>query len=40
MVTPKAILIIDVEAGLVDLLKEILESDGFKVYTFTDPIQA
>ena len=40
MVTPKAILIIDVEAGLVDLLKEILESDGFKVYAFTDPIEA
>ena len=40
MATPKAIAIIDDEADLVDLFQEILESDGFKVCAFTDPIQA
>ena len=40
MVSAKAIAIIDDEADLVDLFQEILESDGFKVCAFTDPIQA
>ena len=40
MVAAKAIAIIDDEADLVDLFQEILESDGFKVCAFTDPIQA
>jgi DNA-binding NtrC family response regulator len=40
MATAKAIAIIDDEADLVDLFQEILESDGFKVCAFTDPIQA
>ncbi len=40
MVAAKAIAIIDDEADLVDLFQEILESDGFKVRAFTDPIQA
>ena len=40
MATAKAIAIIDDEADLVDLFQEILESDGFKVRAFTDPIQA
>ena len=40
MAAAKAIAIIDDEADLVDLFQEILESDGFKVCTFTDPIQA
>ena len=40
MAAPKTIAIIDDEADLVDLFQEILESDGFKVCAFTDPIQA
>jgi DNA-binding NtrC family response regulator len=36
----KAIAIIDDEVDLVDLFQEILESDGYKVCTFIDPIQA
>ena len=40
MVATKAIAIIDDEADLVNLFQEILESDGFKVYAFTDPIEA
>ena len=40
MAAAKAIAIIDDEADLVDLFQEILESDGFKVCAFTDPIQA
>jgi DNA-binding NtrC family response regulator len=40
MAAAKAIVIIDDEADLVDLFQEILESDGFKVCTFIDPIQA
>ena len=40
MVAAKAIAIIDDEADLVDLFQEILESDGFKVCAFTDPIEA
>ena len=40
MASPKTIAIIDDEADLVDLFQEILESDGFKVCAFTDPIQA
>jgi DNA-binding NtrC family response regulator len=40
MVAAKTIAIIDDEADLVDLFQEILESDGFKVCAFTDPIEA
>jgi CheY-like chemotaxis protein len=40
MAAAKTIAIIDDEADLVDLFQEILESDGFKVCAFTDPIQA
>ena len=40
MVAAKAIAIIDDEADLVDLFQEILESDGFKVCAFIDPIEA
>jgi DNA-binding NtrC family response regulator len=40
MIATKAIAIIDDEADLVDLFQEILESDGFKVCAFTDPIEA
>ena len=40
MAAAKTIAIIDDEADLVDLFQEILESDGFKVCTFIDPIQA
>ena len=40
MAATKTIAIIDDEADLVDLFQEILESDGFKVCAFTDPIQA
>ena len=40
MAAAKALVIIDDEADLVDLFQEILESDGFKVCTFIDPIQA
>jgi len=40
MVAAKAIAIIDDEADWVDLFQEILESDGFKVCAFTDPIEA
>ena len=40
MIAAKAIAIIDDEADLVDLFQEILESDGFKVCAFTDPIEA
>jgi DNA-binding NtrC family response regulator len=36
----KAIAIIDYEADLVDLFQEALEKNGFKVFTFTDSIQA
>jgi DNA-binding NtrC family response regulator len=36
----KAIAIIDDEVDLVDLFHEILESDGYKVCAFIDPIQA
>ena len=36
----KSIAIIDDEADLVNLFKEVLEIDGFKVCTFTDPIYA
>jgi DNA-binding NtrC family response regulator len=36
----KAIAIIDDEVDLVDLFQEILVSDGYKVCTFIDPIQA
>ena len=36
----KAIAIIDDEADLVDLFQEALEKNGFKVFTFTDSIQA
>jgi DNA-binding NtrC family response regulator len=39
MVT-KAIAIIDDEIDLVNLFQEILESDGYKVCAFIDPIQA
>jgi DNA-binding NtrC family response regulator len=39
MVT-KAIAIIDDEVDLVDLFQEILESDGYKVCAFIDPLQA
>ena len=39
MVT-KAIALIDDEVDLVDLFQEILESDGYKVCAFIDPIQA
>ena len=39
MVT-KAIVIVDDEVDLVDLFQEILESDGYKVSAFIDPIQA
>lgn len=39
MVT-KAIAIIDDEVDLVDLFQEILESDGYKVSAFIDPVQA
>jgi DNA-binding NtrC family response regulator len=35
-----AIAIIDDEADLVDLFQEALEKNGFKVFTFTDSIQA
>ena len=40
MAAAKAIATIDDEADLVDLFQEILESDGFKVCAFTDPIEA
>ena len=40
MAATKAIAIIDDEADLVNLFQEALESDGFKVCAFTDPIQA
>ena len=40
MAAAKTIAIIDDEADLVDLFQEILESDGFKVCAFTDPIEA
>jgi DNA-binding NtrC family response regulator len=36
----KAIAIVDDEVDLVDLFQEILESDGYKVSAFIDPIQA
>ena len=36
----KAIAIIDDEVDLVDLFQEALEKNGFKVFTFTDSIQA
>ena len=36
----KAIAIIDDEIDLITLFREALEMDGFKVYTFTDPIEA
>jgi DNA-binding NtrC family response regulator len=36
----KAIAIIDDEVDLVDLFQEILESNGYKVCAFIDPIQA
>jgi DNA-binding NtrC family response regulator len=36
----KAIAIIDDELDLVNLYKEILETNGYKVCTFTDPIDA
>jgi DNA-binding NtrC family response regulator len=36
----KAIAIIDDEVDLVDLFQEALESDGYKVCGFIDPIQA
>jgi DNA-binding NtrC family response regulator len=39
MVT-KAIALIDDEVDLVNLFQEILESDGYKVCAFIDPIQA
>ena len=40
MASAKTIAIIADEADLVDLFQEILESDGFKVCAFTDPIEA
>jgi DNA-binding NtrC family response regulator len=40
MAAAKAIAIIDDEADLVYLFQEALENNGFKVCTFTDPIQA
>ena len=40
MVAAKAIVILDDEADLVNLFREALERDGFKVCSFTDPIQA
>ncbi|HEY9486045.1 MAG TPA: hypothetical protein VIQ04_05350 [Nitrososphaeraceae archaeon] len=40
MVAAKAIVIIDDNPGLIDLFLEILESEGFKVCTFRDPLQA
>ena len=40
MAAAKTIAIIDDEADLVNLFQEILESDGFKVCAFNDPIQA
>ena len=40
MASAKTIAIIADEADLVDLFQEILESDGFKVCAYTDPIQA
>lgn len=36
----KAIAVIDDEADLVNLFKEVLENDGFDVTTFTDPLEA
>jgi DNA-binding NtrC family response regulator len=39
MVT-KAIALIDDEVDLVELFQEILESDGYKVCAFIDPVQA
>ena len=36
----KAIAVIDDEIDLVNLFQEILESDGYKVSAFIDPIQA
>ncbi|MGH9981892.1 MAG: response regulator [Nitrososphaeraceae archaeon] len=39
MVT-KSIAIIDDEVDLVNLFQEILESDGYKVCAFIDPVQA
>jgi DNA-binding NtrC family response regulator len=36
----KAIAIIDDEVDLVDLFQEALESDGYKVCAFIDPVQA
>ena len=40
MIAAKAIAIIDDEADLVNLFQEALEKNGFKVCSFTDPIQA
>ena len=40
MASAKTIAIIADEADLVDLFQEILESDGFKVCAYTDPIEA
>jgi CheY-like chemotaxis protein len=39
MVT-KAIALIDDEVDLVELFQEILESDGYKICAFIDPVQA
>jgi len=36
----KAIAVIDDEIDLVNLFREVLENNDFKVYAFTDPIEA
>jgi DNA-binding NtrC family response regulator len=36
----KAIAVIDDEVDLVNLFREVLENNGFKVCTFIDPVQA
>jgi CheY-like chemotaxis protein len=36
----KAIAVIDDEVDLVNLFREVLENNGFKVYAFTDQIEA
>ena len=36
----KAIAVIDDEVDLVNLFREVLDNNGFKVYAFTDQIEA
>ena len=36
----KAIAVIDDEVDLVNLFREVLDNNGFKVYAFTDKIEA